>query len=174
MEIFMFCGKARSGKDTSALILKKILEEKNKKVIILQYSYYIKEFAKKIMNWDGSEETKPRSFLQELGTDIIRKKIDNLFFIKRLLEDLKVYEFYFDYVIISDVRFAIEIDEPRKKYPVKAIKITREDKNEILSLKQQNHSTETGLDNYNNFDYEIKNDFDLEYLEQEIRKLVIT
>ncbi len=172
MEIFMFCGKARSGKDTSALILKKILEEKNKKVLILQYSYYIKEFAKKISDWDGSEETKPRSLLQELGTDIIRKKIDEQFFVKKLIEDLRVYEYYFDYIIISDVRFDIEIDEPRKKYNVKAIKITRENKNEILTEKQQSHSTETGLDNYTNFDYEIKNDYDLEYLEQEIRKLV--
>ena len=35
------------------------------------------------------EETKPRTLLQQLGTDIIRNNIDNYFFIKRIIEDIK-------------------------------------------------------------------------------------
>ena len=75
----MISGKARHGKDTVAGLIEKIYKEKNKSIINLQYSSYIKEYAKKISGWDGSEETKPRTLLQELGTDVIRNKIDSLF-----------------------------------------------------------------------------------------------
>lgn len=76
---YIICGKARHGKDTIAEIIKEYYEQKNKKLINLQYSSYIKEYAKKISNWDGSEETKPRELLQQLGTNVIRQKIDPLF-----------------------------------------------------------------------------------------------
>ena len=80
MKIYVISGKARHGKDTVALDIKEIYEDKGLKVINLAYGSYIKEYAKKISNWNGSEESKPRELLQELGTDVIRKKIDNDFF----------------------------------------------------------------------------------------------
>ena len=52
--------------------MKELYQEK---MISLQYGSYIKEYAKKISNWDGNEETKPRELLQQLGTNIIRKNM---------------------------------------------------------------------------------------------------
>ena len=116
IKIVLIAGKARAGKDTTATMLKEIYEKKGKKILNIQYSSYIKEYAKKISNWDGSEETKPRKLLQQLGTDIIRKQIDEEFFIKKIIDDLKVYSFFFDVVTISDARFKIEIDNPKKEF----------------------------------------------------------
>lgn len=102
--IVIFSGKARSGKDTAMNIIREKYEEDNKKVINLQFSSYIKEYAKRISNWDGTDETKPRELLQELGTDIIRNKIDKYFFINRIIDDIKVYSYFFDIIMISDAR----------------------------------------------------------------------
>ena len=46
--IYIIGGKARSGKDTTASIIKDIYEARGKSVINLQYSKYIKEYAKNI------------------------------------------------------------------------------------------------------------------------------
>ena len=84
-KIFVISGKANSGKDTTAEIIDNQIMLKGLKVVNLQISSYIKMYASKISGWDGSEDTKPRTLLQELGTSIIREKIDNEFFIKRLI-----------------------------------------------------------------------------------------
>ena len=128
MKIFVICGKARHGKDTTAEIIDKYFEKNGKKVINLQYSSYLKEYAKRITGWDGSDETKTRELLQYLGTEYIRKQIDNLFFVKRMIGDLKVYSKYFDIATISDARMVEEIDEIKKEFDdvcaIKEIMIT--------------------------------------------------
>lgn len=173
-KIILIGGKARSGKDTIMSYLKSKYELDNKKVINLQISSYIKEYAKKISNWDGSDETKPRELLQELGTDIIRKNIDNLFFINRIIEDIKVYSYFFDVIIISDIRFPIEIDSIKSKYSnTISIGVKRPNIN-ILTSNEESHITETSLDNYNNFDYTILNDKDLSELEKNTYKIYMS
>ena len=79
--IFIISGKARHGKDTVASMIRNAYEKIGLNTINLQYSTPIKEYAKKISNWDGSDETKPRELLQLLGTELIRQKIDFLFFV---------------------------------------------------------------------------------------------
>lgn len=172
MKVYMICGKARHGKDTIASMIKKIYEEKNMKIINLQYTSYIKEYAKNIVSWDGNEETKPRTLLQELGTTI-RNEINPLFFVNRMIEDIKVYSYYFDAVTVSDVRIKREIDIPKDNLDnVVAIKIVRPNFDNGLSETEKKHLTEVDLDNYDNFDYEIINDGSLEDLEKEVRKMV--
>ena len=89
-KIFIISGKARHGKDTTAMYMNEIYTKKGKKILNISYASYIKEYAKKISNWDGSDETKPRELLQQLGTTVIRQNIDELFFVKRVLEDIEV------------------------------------------------------------------------------------
>ena len=48
MKIFIICGKARAGKDTFCSLIRKYYKEKNIRSINLQFSSYIKEYAKKI------------------------------------------------------------------------------------------------------------------------------
>lgn len=172
-KIIIIAGKARAGKDTTATMLKEIYEKKGKKILNIQYSSYIKEYAKKISNWDGSEETKPRELLQQLGTDIIRKQIDEEFFIKKIIDDLKVYSFFFDVVTISDARFKIEIDNPKKEFDnIMSLHIVRPNFDNGLTEEQKQHRSEIDLDDYNKFDYEIINDGTLDDLYDKVQELV--
>ena len=66
MKVFIIYGKARNGKDTVASMIEEYY--KDKKTINLQISSTLKEYAKKMSDWDGSDnETKPRELLQQLG-----------------------------------------------------------------------------------------------------------
>lgn len=170
-KIIILSGKARSGKDTSMEIIKKKYESLGKKVICLFYASYIKEYAKRISDWDGNDETKPRTLLQVLGTDIIRNTIDDKFFINRTIEDIKVYSKFFDVIIIGDARFPEEIEDIKKVFSnVVSVHITRKDIN-ILTETEKQHITETALDNYNDYDYVINNDGSIEELESKLSEI---
>ena len=171
MKIYVICGKARHGKDTVALAIKKAYSDK--KVINLSYGSYIKEFARNISDWDGSDETKPRELLQHLGTEIIRNQIDKDFFIKRLCNDIRVYSYYFDVITISDARFPDEVIMPKKMFDdLIAIKVVRDNFETSLSSKEQNHSTETALDEFDDYDYVIENNGSIEELDKKVFKIV--
>ena len=171
MKIIIISGKARAGKDTTANMLKEICIDK--KIINLQYSSYIKEYAKKISNWDGREETKPRELLQQLGTDIIRKRIDDEFFIKKIIDDIKVYSFFFDVITISDARFKKEIDNIRNVFDnVVTVRIVRPNFDNGLTEEQKKHPSEVDLDDYDKFDYDLINDGTLEDLKVKVERLV--
>lgn len=173
LKIYIMCGKARQGKDTVASLIKEVYNDKKVKVLDLSFAHYIKEYAKRITGWDGNDDTKPRSLLTHLGTDIIRKQIDEMFFIKRMIEDIKVYSFYYDVLIITDARLKIEVDSIKSSFDnVIACHITRPNYKSNLSSEQQKHITEIDLDNYNQFDYEIINDRTIEDLKIKIIKLV--
>lgn len=167
--IFIISGKARHGKDTVAKMIRDVYERIGLNTINLQYSTPIKEYAKKISNWDGSEETKPRELLQTLGTELIRQKIDFLFFVKRMISDIKVYSYFFDIITISDARAKVELDIPKQELKnVIVINVTRPSLESELTASEQKHYTETDLDDYNNFDYKIVNDGTLEDLEEKV------
>ena len=171
MKIYVICGKARHGKDTTALAIKKAY--KDKKVINLSYGSYIKEFAKNISDWDGSEETKPRELLQHLGTEVIRNNIDKDFFIKRLCNDIRVYSYYFDVITISDARFPDEIITPKKLFDnVSTLKVVRSNFDTNLTLEEQKHSTETALDEFDDYDYVIENNGTIDELDKKVLKIV--
>lgn len=171
MKIYIVAGKARHGKDTVACFIKDAY--KDKKVINLSYGSYIKQYAMKISDWDGSEESKPRELLQTLGTDVIRKKIDPNFFINRLCDDIKVYSYYFDVITISDARFPDEIDTPKRLFnDVVTIKVVRDNFTSTLSSKQQAHASETALDDYSDYDFVINNSGSLEELRDRVFEMV--
>ena len=168
-KIIILSGKARAGKDTTMNFLNEIYNN----IIQLQYGSYIKEYAKKISNWDGSEETKPRELLQQLGTNIIRENIDNKFFVKKMIDDIKVYSYFFDTIVISDARFKIEIDDIKNTFNnVIAVRIERPNFDNGLTLEQKKHPSEIDLDDYNKFNYKLINDGTLEDLKKKVEKLV--
>lgn len=170
-KIIIIAGKARAGKDTVATFIKEKMN--NKKIINLQYSFYIKEYAKKISNWDGSEENKPRELLQKIGTDIVRNKIDKHFFIKKIIDDIKVYSYFFDVITISDARYKDEIDIIKEIYDnAISIGIVRPNFESGLSSTEKMHATEIDLDNYENYDYKIINDGSLLDLEQKVEQIL--
>ena len=180
-KIYLICGRARHGKDTIAGFLKKFYEEDGKKVIYSRAGKYIKFYAMEMTDWDGSEESKPRKLLQELGTDVIdsigrfvipvviRNKLNKAeMFIERQLDDIEIYSYFYDAIIVPDIRLPREIDSVREKFDnVVVIKVERINFETSLDSKEQAHVTEIAMDNYNDVDYIVTNDT-LDKLEKDI------
>jgi len=160
-KIFIISGKARSGKNEISKIIEKSYS--NKKCITISFGYYIKDYAKRISDWDGSEETKPRELLQHLGIELVRNKIDKRLFIDRILQDIEIFSYFYDIIVISDVRLLDEITVLKENYPDSvSIRVIRNNYENNLTEEQKNHLTETDLDEYTNFDHIIENDKNLE------------
>jgi len=172
MKIYLISGKARHGKDTIANYLKEYYKDQNKKACIMHIGNYIKHFAKDYFEWDGKEETKPRTLLQQLGTNVIREKMNKpYFFTNRLLEDMEVLEHFFDIFIIADVRLPLEIDEIVKKYSdTVLIRVKRYDFDDGMNEEQRMHVTETALDDYSSFKYYLDN-LTLDKLKEDVYRL---
>lgn len=167
MKIYLVAGKSGSGKNEVAQIIKKYYASFGKRVLITEFSKYLKLYAKEVLNWQENEP-KPRRFLQDIGVTIRENMEMPLMLINRMMEDLKIYELYFDVVIISDVRLPEEIEEFKKKYSdCTSIYVINQFAASKLTLKEQMHITETALEDYNNFDLTITND-SLETLEPKV------
>ena len=170
VKIFILSGKARSGKDEVADII--LNYYKNKNVKKLSYAYYLKQYVKDISNWDGTEDDKPRELLQTIGIDLIKNKIDNKLLINRVIEDIKVYSFFYDIIVITDARLIDEVEDIKDNFKdVITIRINR-DMDNNLTNSEKNHITEIGLDNYNNFDYVIDNSNDYDDLVNEVNNIL--
>lgn len=156
-KIFIISGKARSGKGIVSNIIKRYYNDK--KTIIISFGHYIKDYAKRVSNWDGSEETKPRELLQQLGIELVKNQIDDKLFIRRIMEDILVFSYFYDIIIINDARLIDEIELIKNKYmDAISIRINRINYDNGMTLKETNHKTEIDLDNYSNFDYIVLND----------------
>ena len=167
-KIFILSGKARSGKTETAKIIENYYKEK--KCITISFAYYLKDYIKRITGWDGNENTKPRELLQHLGIELIKNNIDDKLLINRVLQDIEVFSYFYDIIIISDARLVDEVESIKDKYPNSvSIRISNNDNNNLTD-KQKNHITETGLDNYNNFDYFVNNYYS--NLEKEIENIL--
>lgn len=171
-KIYLISGKAGNGKDTTAGFLKRFYEQDGKKVIYSRAGKYIKFYAMEMTGWDGSEETKPRELLQELGTDVIRNKLNKAeMFIERQIDDIEIYSYFYDAIIVPDIRLPREIESIKEKFDnVVVINVNRINYESTLTNIQQKHITETAMDSYNNFDYVITNDT-LEQLEKDIYEI---
>ena len=162
-KIFILSGKAKSGKNYVA----DIISDYYKNSIQISYAYYLKQYVIKLSNWDGLQETKPRDLLQSIGIDLI-KNIDKELLIRRVMEDIKVYSYFFDVIIVTDARLKEEVDIPKQLFKCITIRINGKDND--LTLEQKNHITETNLDNYK-FDYVINN-IDINKTKDEVLKIL--
>ena len=168
MRIFLVAGKAGSGKNEVANLIKNKLD----KTVITSFSKYIKLFALELSNWDGNDENKPREFLQNMGDTL--RVVDEDFMTNRLLEDIKVYEQVgIKNIVISDVRLVHELEyfTKMKEYEVIAIRVNAKEFKRTLTDNEKLHHTELELDNYDKFNYVINNSFD-ENLEIEVNKIL--
>ncbi len=174
MKIILLGGKANSGKDSTAEYIDEYYRSRGLDVVNIQIAYYMKMYAKQIAHWDGDNETKPRQLLQDLGTELIRKQIDQYFFIKRILQDIDIYSRYFDVITISDGRLPEEFASIKVAYPeTVTVHVTRPNYNSHLTKKQKEHVTESLVDDIE-YDYDIVNDGTLDDLQKKAIELVQT
>ena len=157
MKVYIIAGKAGCGKNTTANYIEDCYKEKGKKTVITEISKYLKLFAYEIKNWDGKRETKPRAFLQEVGSTIRHDLYGEDFLINRLLEDIKVYEKFVDVVVIADIRLPREVELLKEKCNCISIRVLNEFNDYELKGDEKLHETETALDLYDKFDYVLHN-----------------
>lgn len=170
MKVILLSGKARHGKDSAA----QYLQSKLSNSTIMLFAKYIKQYAKDYFGWDGSEETKPRELLQQMGTELIREKLRKPnFHVSRICEDIEILSKYFNYFIISDCRFFNEIYYTKATFPLNTIviRINRTNFVSDLTLEQQNHRSEIELDDFKGFDY-IINASNLTELYSQLDKII--
>ena len=181
-------GKALSGKDTSANMLKRLYmypdttykfyanNLKDMKVyapvIIVHFADMLKETAKVMCDlddWDvndqdGKRQTikwlgiTVRELLQKLGT-CVRQGIDNEFWIKSLYAENE----YVENIIIADVRFPEEVKSIKDRGGI-VLRLVRD------GAGAGNHISETALDDYTDWDYVIENNGTLEDLFENLRE----
>lgn len=169
-KIFIIAGKARQGKDTVYEFIKEYYKEK--KVLYLPNNYYMRDYAKRIMGWNGSDEDKPRDLLIKLG-DIARNEIDKHFFIKRTIDDIYVFSSFYDIIVLPDARFPYEIEMMKEKYSEAiSINVIRPNYISEISNDAKKHTTETSLDSYDKYDYKIINNGTLEDLKKKVFDLL--
>ncbi len=174
MKIILIGGKANSGKDSTAEYIDEYYRSRGLDVVNIQIAFYIKMYAKEIAKWDGDNETKPRQLLQDLGTELIRKQIDEYFFIKRIIQDIDIYSRYFDIITISDGRLPEEFASIKLAYPeTVTVHVTRPGYVSHLTKDQKAHVTETLVDDID-YDYEVVNDGTLDDLQKKAIELVQT
>ena len=168
MKLFLIAGKAGSGKNEVANVIKNRLSN----TVVTSFSKYIKLFTLELTDWDGRDITKPREYLQNMGDNL--RAIDVNFLTKRIIEDIKVYESLgIHNVVISDVRLINEIEYLKnvKDIDVISIRVNSDSSTRMLTESEKEHHTELELDNYDKFDYVINNDFNQE-LEKDVIKIL--
>ena len=171
--IYCISGKAGSGKSTVGAIIEREYQKLGLKTITSPYTKYLKQYIGTITGVNVTEENKPRELLQKLSSDLIKKKLNNKdFFIRRQVEDIEFYSYFFDVVIIPDVRFPNEIEILKEKFPnVVSIRVERQNYESKLTEEEMQDITETALDKYNNYDYIITNESRKE-LESDTLKII--
>lgn len=173
MKIFLVSGASRHGKDTIGNFIESYCQKNNIKVCRTQIAKHLKMYVKDYFGWDGSEETKPRTLLQELGTDVIRGKLNKpYFFANRTVEDLDILSHFFDVALVTDIREPLEIESIRNNFSdVVVIRVNRVNYETEMTEAQQKHKIENAMNDYSDYDYILTNDT-LEKLEEDVIELL--
>ena len=169
-KVICISGKAQNGKDTTASILKDVLEERDNRVLIFHYADLLKYLCKQYFGWDGEKDDAGRTLLQHVGTDIIRAQDPN-YWVNFAVNFLKMFEGEWDYVLIPDCRFPNEINTMETHFDCMHLRIVRGNFESPLTPEQQNHPSETALDDYP-YDDVIHNDGTISDLKISLNKLV--
>lgn len=145
-KIICVSGKAQNGKDSSAGILKDILEKCGYRVLITHYGDLVKYVCKTFFDWDGEKDEAGRSLLQFIGTGRVRAKRPN-YWVDFVVSIVQMFPDQWDYVIIPDCRFPNEIDcFEEAGFDVTHARVIRAPFVSPLTPEQQMHSSETALD----------------------------
>lgn len=169
-KILLLGGKAESGKDSAANILKRNFDIIGKKSIIIHFADLLKFVCKSYLGWDGEKDEKGRNLLQKVGTEEFRT-VYPTFWADFVVSILNVLGYNWQYVIIPDFRFPNECSQFEEfGYEVITVKIERIDHENILNKDQKTHSSEIALNGFD-FDFKVSSLSGLNYLEESINSL---
>jgi len=135
------------------------------------YHFFKKNFTEKIPYQPGMKcnlpliKPTPRCFLEQIGTECGRNIIHKNIWIYTTLNNYNPNK---DNWIITDVRFKNEAQELQTYNQSILIRVNRP---QLTNKKQKEHSSETALDNYKNFDYIINNNKDLYNLVEQVKTI---
>jgi hypothetical protein len=166
MKVICISAKARHGKDTAAEIMKEYLEMQGKKVLITHFADLLKYLCKSLFGWDGNKDERGRTLLQYIGTDVVGKK-NPAYWAQFVSSVLSMFENEWDYVLIPDCRYPVEIATMERTFDTTIVRVERPNFDNGLTEAQKTHPSEVDMDNYP-FDYKILNNGTLEELRQEI------
>ena len=173
MKVVLISGKARHGKDTTAAFLKEALERDGNRVLIAHYGDLVKYVCKAFFCWNGEKDERGRAMLQRVGTDVIRAR-DEDFWTRFLCSILSFFPDEWDFVLIPDCRFPNEVDAPGEfGLDSTHLRVIRPDFDNGLTEEQQNHISETALDDVRADSY-LYNDGDLNDLRKKATDWVVS
>lgn len=169
VRILTVSGKAQRGKDTSAGFMYEELTKRGYKVLLTHYADLLKWMCSNYFGWNGQKDEAGRTILQKVGTDVIRAQ-DPDFWVRWIVNLLKLFPNEWDYVIIPDCRFPNEIEILKENFDsVTHVRVVRPDFISPLTEEQQKHISETALDEYS-YDVLLKNT-SLDELKAQIKDL---
>ena len=123
LKVVMISGKAESGKNFVADVMRRKLEDDGNKVLAVAFGDYVKFLCSTYFGWDGKKDDKGRYLLQHIGTGVFRQ-YDEDFFANRVVDLIKATGGW-DYVIIPDLRFENELHIIHSNFDAVAIRVER-------------------------------------------------
>lgn len=174
MKIYCISGKAQNGKDTTASLMREVIEEtSDKRVLITHYADLLKYVCRTFFGWDGNKDEFGRTLLQYVATEKVRYH-DRDFWVDFIARLLKIFEDEWDYVLIADTRFLNEVSVLKKRgfEDVTLVRVVRPNFDNGLTEAQKNHISETALDDIRP-DIIFYNDSTIENLKKKVRKLIL-
>ncbi len=156
MRVICISAKARHGKDTAAEMIKYYLECKGQRVLVTHFADLLKFICTKFFNWNGLKDEAGRTLLQYIGTDVVGTK-NPAYWAEFIVSILRMFENEWDYVLIPDCRYPIEVETVRKSFETCILRVERPNFDNGLTVTQKNHPSEVDMDNYA-FDAILYND----------------
>ena len=160
IKVCCISAKARHGKDTAGAMIAEYLESKGKRVLITHFADLVKFVCTKFFGWNGDKDEAGRTLLQYIGTDVIGAKQPD-YWANFIVDILKFFENEWDYVLIPDCRYPIEVETMKENFDTVVLRIERPDFESNLTEEQKKHASEVMMDNYD-FDVVLLNNGSLE------------
>jgi hypothetical protein len=166
MKVILISGKAQHGKDTCGNFFDIELRAKGFSTQIMHFGDALKYVCSQYYNWNGEKDEAGRTLLQYIGTDVVGAK-NPAYWAEFVVGVLSMFENEWDYVLIPDCRYPIEVDTVKKKFNTTVLRVFRPDFDNGLTETQKNHPSEVDMDTYD-FDFALLNNSTVENFREKL------
>ena len=144
-------------------LLKRILSQR---VLITHYADLLKFICVKYFGWNEVKDEAGRTLLQYLGTDVVGAQ-NPAYWAEFIAGLLKMLPNTWDYVLIPDCRYPIEVSTMKDQFETVVLRVERPNFDNGLTAAQKQHASEVKMDDYK-FDALIYNDGTLEEFSEKV------